>query len=185
MDLILASNSPRRKDILEKFGYVFQVVKSKFLESEVFSDPVKTVINFAKGKALDVFNGFDDKRKAIILGADTVVFADGKILGKPKTVADAKSMLQSLSRKEHRVITGFAVVSEKIRVFGYDVSKVVFNTLSKELIDDYVKSGKPFDKAGGYGIQDGYNLVKDVYGSINNVIGLPIEKIKPILDGFL
>ena len=178
--IILASNSPRRREILSKFGYDFSVIKSDFIESDEYSDPIKMVLNFSKGKAESVFNnGFSDE---IVLGADTVVYFEGKILGKPKSLADAENTLKLLSGNTHKVYTGYTVLADKIKLFGVDCSEVKFNILSDKLITEYVKSGKPMDKAGGYGIQDGYPLVEFVKGSVYNVIGLPIEKLKPVLD---
>ena len=101
MNLILASNSPRRRDILERFGYDFKVIKSNFNENANAFDPVETVIGFSKGKAFEVFDRLGDKQNSVVLGADTVVFAGGKILGKPKIVSDAVSTLKFLSGKAH------------------------------------------------------------------------------------
>ena len=188
MKLILASNSPRRKDILTEFGYAFNVKISDFKENNVQGDPVLVAMRFAKGKAESVFSAekrLGDGTNKVIIGADTVVYFDGKILGKPKNESDAHRMLKLLSGKTHSVVTGFAVISEKIRVFGYDMSEVVFNKLSEKTISDYVATGKPLDKAGSYGVQDGFDLVRTVNGSVYNVIGLPIEKIKFVLNGIL
>lgn len=185
--IILASNSPRRKDILKEYGYDFSVIKSRYEESGGTSDPITTALKFAKGKAKDVFNALKKEnrtRGAAVIGADTVVYYDGAILGKPKDAHAAEKTLKTLSGKEHEVITAFAVLSEKSEVYGYDVSKVKFNELSDSLIKDYVATGKPLDKAGSYGVQDGFDIVAAVEGSVYNVIGLPIEKLKPILDLF-
>ena len=182
MKLILASNSPRRKEILTEFGYDFTVKTSNFKENDIQGDPVSVATRFAKGKALDVFLWLKDK--TAVIGADTVVYFGGKILGKPKDETDAYNTLKMLSGKSHSVVTGFAVISEKLRVFGYDISEVIFNDLSEKTISEYVSTGSPLDKAGSYGVQDGFNLVREVRGSIYNVIGFPIEKIKFILDGF-
>ena len=188
MNLILASNSPRRKEILNKFGYDFTVKASNFSETNAQGDPILVATGFAKGKASDVF--FSESRLNIgadfvVLGADTVVYFDGKIIGKPKDKADAYKTLEMLSGNVHFVVTGFSVLSKNTRVLGYDVSEVVFNDLSEKTIAEYIATGKPLDKAGSYGIQDGFNLVRTVKGSVNNVIGLPIEKVKFILDGLL
>lgn len=182
MRFILASNSPRRKEILEKFGYEFTVVKSAFAENSEKDDAVKTAMNFATGKAWEVFQRFYGANDAVVLGADTVVSFGGKILGKPSDEKDAEETLLTLSGNRHTVVTGYAVLSRRVKVFGYDISEVYFNKLSRELIKDYVNTGKPLDKAGSYGVQDGFNLVKNVVGSVYNVIGLPIEKIAPVLD---
>ncbi len=188
MKIVLASNSPRRKEILTEFGYKFTVIKSDFEEKTTEKSPVLTALRFAKGKALSVFSQLKsdkDFKNPIVLGADTVVYFDGNILGKPKDYNDAINTLKTLSGKTHKVVTAYAVLGEKCEVFGYDVSEVTFNNLSDELIREYVTKCKPFDKAGSYGIQDGFNLVGSVRGSVYNVIGLPIEKIKPVLDGII
>ena len=187
MKIILASLSPRRKEILERFGYDFTIENSNYIENGGVSDPVITCLRFAKNKASGVFFGKSEKERSdiAVVGADTVVYYGGKILGKPKDSADAVNTLKLLSGKTHVVITGFAVLSEKSSVFGYDVSKVTFNDLSDELIRNYVATGKPMDKAGSYGVQDGYDLVRGIIGSRYNVIGFPIEKIKPVLDGLI
>ena len=177
--LVLASASPRRKDLLTEFGFDFKVIVSNYEEREVKGFlPKDLVVSFAKGKAKSVFNFDEDKLNSVVLGADTIVVLDNKILGKPKDEKDAISTLKSLSNKTHSVITGYSIISSAGEINGFIESKVTFNDLSEELILEYVKTGKPLDKAGSYGIQDGYNLVKEVKGSKNNVIGLPIELIK-------
>ncbi len=174
----LASKSPRRREILERLGYQFDIIPS-FKEEKM--DLTKSCYDIAKNlaevKAKDVF----EKTKMLSLGADTIVVLDGKILGKPANKSINKEFLQNLSGRYHEVITGWAVVGEGVFLSGYDVSKVLFNELSLEDIEKYVESGLGLDKAGGYGIQDGFGLVKKVEGSIDNVIGLPSE----IIDGVL
>ena len=184
MKLILASNSPRRKDILKQFNYNFDICVSSFAEHDAPKHPVQTAKDNAFGKAKDVFNNLDDK-SALVLGADTVVYIDGVLLGKPTSPQHAKKMLKNLSGKTHSVVTGFALVGNGIEIVDFEQSYVTFNELSDKLIDEYVDSGSPLDKAGAYGIQDDYPLVKEFKGSMYNVIGLPIEKIKPILDKYL
>lgn len=183
--IILASNSPRRKEILTKFGYEFKVIKSEFIEKNGNSDPIATATAFAKGKASEVFSRLKCGKyndRITVIGADTVVYFNGQILGKPKDSADAFKTLKMLSGKEHTVVSGYAILSDKKQVFGYDKSTVLFNHLSDKLINAYVATGKPLDKAGSYGVQDGFDIVNKVTGSVYNVIGFPIEKIKPILD---
>lgn len=184
MKLILASNSPRRKEILEKFGFTFTVIKSDYEEKENISDPQLLVKTFAFNKAKSVFDSLEEKDEAVVLGADTVVVFDGKILGKPKDTKDAENMLKSLSGKTHSVFTGYAVIEEEKTFSGVCETKVRFNDLSDSFIRGYVATGSPMDKAGAYGIQDG-SLVKDYVGSYYNVIGLPIEDISPILKELL
>lgn len=179
MKLILASASPRRKEILTKNGFVFEIVKSD-AEEQNLPSAIDTAKNNALKKAEDVFNRLNDS-EVVVLGADTVVVIDGKILGKPKTEIEAEEMLKTLSNRTHQVITGYAVVYKDNVINDYDVSKVTFNELSTELIKEYIKTGSPMDKAGAYGIQDGFPLLKELNGSLDNVIGLPIEKIKSVL----
>lgn len=181
MELILASKSPRRKELLSKFGLEFTVMTSEYKE-ELFTDnPIETAVAFAKGKAESVFKSLQVKKDKMVLGADTVVFHCGKILGKARNKAEAREMLVSLSGKTHSVITGYAVVDESGTLTGYSKSEVTFNVLSDKMIDEYIKSGLCYGKAGSYGIQDGFDLVKEYKGSLNNVIGLPTECVVPIL----
>lgn len=181
MELILASNSPRRKEILKTAGYAFTVIPSDYAENDE-KDPVSTAIDNAKGKAEDVFSRLDNKKGKTVLGADTVVFFKGEILGKPASEEDATNTLKRLSGNVHRVVTGYALVDESGVKTGYDESEVIFNELSDELIREYVKSGSPMDKAGSYGLQDGFSIVKSFKGDKNNIIGLPLDKIKEELN---
>lgn len=178
-NLVLASASPRRKDLLTEFGFNFSVIVSDYEETLSFSMPPKDLaVNFAYNKAQSVFNSIKDKSSVVVLGADTIVVLEGNILGKPKNAQDAINTLKLLSNNTHSVITGYSIISSTGVLNGYVESKVSFNNLTEELIIKYVKTGKPLDKAGSYGIQDGYDLVKEFIGSKNNVIGLPIELIK-------
>lgn len=179
MKLILASASPRRKEILIKNGFSFEIVKSD-VEEKNLPSALETAKNNALLKAKDVFDKLKDE-KVVVLGADTVVVIDDKILGKPKTEKDAENMLKTLSNRTHQVITGYAIVSKNQTINDYDISEVTFNDLSSEVISEYIKTGSPMDKAGAYGIQDGFPLLKELKGSLDNVIGLPIEKIKKVL----
>ncbi len=183
MELILASNSPRRRELLSEAGFEFTVVPSRYVEKTVSDDPYLTVKELALGKAREVFTRLDGD--FLVLGADTVVYAD-RIIGKPRSEKDAAETLKFLSGRTHSVITGYALISRRGKKCGFQESFVTFNTLSDELIESYVKTGLPLDKAGSYGIQDGFGLVKDVKGSIGNVIGLPIEllsvEIKKLLS---
>ena len=182
--LILASKSPRRNDILTRHGFEFSILVANFNELDQTNEPVKTAVQNAYGKAMAVFESID-YTKAVVLGADTVVCLDGEILGKPKNAVHAKQMLETLSGKTHEVVTGYAIISSKEKLSAHAVSTVTFNDLTPELIEEYVNSGLPLDKAGAYGIQDGYPLVKSFNGSFNNIVGLPIEEIKPILNRML
>lgn len=185
MELILASNSPRRKELLQKGGYAFQIISSDYEESLNINDPILMATTFAKGKALSVFTSIKDESNAIILGADTVVYHNGKILGKPKNEQNAIEMLKSLSGNLHSVITGYAIIGNGINIVGHVESKVEFNVLSDDVVERYISSKLYQGKAGSYGIQDGYGLVKNCIGSVDNVIGLPTENVFPILDKYL
>lgn len=182
--LILASNSPRRKEFLTAYGFDFEVVASSFEEKSLKLSPEQTVLLNAEGKAKDVFDKVCSQN-AVVLGADTVVELDGEILGKPKDKLHARQMLQSLSGKTHSVWTGYCIISKDEKVLCAEQTEVTFNALTNELIDEYISTGKPLDKAGAYGIQDGFDLVKSFGGSFNNVVGLPIEvfekKLREIL----
>lgn len=184
MKLILASNSPRRREILKEHGFDFTVIKSGYEEKPLNLSPTELVKTFAFNKAKDVFDGLEDKKDFVVLGADTVVVLNGVIIGKPKDKDDAFNTLRSLSGRIHKVITGYTLISEEKTVTGFDETAVEFNDLSDEYIKEYIDNKKPFDKAGSYGIQDGYHLVKGYNGSYNNIVGLPIEKIKEELKGF-
>ena len=183
--LILASNSPRRKDILLSAGFNFEIITSDYQEISFSVDPIETAKTFAYGKAQSVFNNLKDKSDVVVIGADTVVYFDGEILGKAKNDFDAKKMLKRLSGNTHTVITGYSIISENNCVNNYVESKVTFNKLSQKTIDGYVNCGHYKGKAGSYGIQDGFGLVKEYSGSLTNIIGLPIEEVEPLLKKFL
>ena len=180
--LILASASPRRREILTREGYVFETAPSGASELESASDPRSLVRGNALLKAREVA-ARSEYAGCKVLGADTVVALDGEILGKPRDEAEAKRMLCALSGREHLVVTGYAVIFPGGReICGDCVTRVKFRKLSKAEIDSYVATGEPLDKAGAYGIQElGGALVESVSGDIENVIGLPIGDIKKYL----
>ncbi len=178
MQLILASNSPRRWELLAREGIEFSVVPSGFEEKGEGLTAEETVLRFAEGKAEEVFSRFPDRA---VLGADTVVCLDGEIIGKPHTEARAKEMLRRLSGRAHSVFTGVCLVTKEIKLLGACQTVVRFETLSEELIAEYVENMKPLDKAGAYGIQDGYPLVRSIEGSYTNVVGFPMELVREYL----
>lgn len=186
MKLILASNSPRRSELLKNLGYQFEVMVSAYEEKSFSIDPIIRATTFALGKAKDVFNCLKNKEDYLVLGADTIVYCDGEILGKPKNDEHAFEIIKKLSGKTHQVITGFCLINTDEIIIDYDTSNVKFRDLSNEEIFSYVKSELYKGKAGGYGIQDkDFSLVEFYSGSLNNVIGLPTEKIKEYLDRIL
>ncbi|MBP5194047.1 MAG: septum formation protein Maf [Clostridia bacterium] len=187
MEIILASASPRRRELLPKTGVTFRVIPSDCEERADTSLPPHL---YAEEIARQKAEAVAALSPGIILGADTIVIRDGEILGKPSSVEDAKATLRSLSGRSHVVITGFCVIygtCHRNVLLGYDESTVYFNDLSDRLIEEYVATGKCMDKAGSYGVQDGFPIVKRVEGSLDNVIGLPVEKLtgifKEIEDG--
>ncbi|MBQ7879134.1 MAG: septum formation protein Maf [Clostridia bacterium] len=184
MQYVLASASPRRKELLKEVVDDFEIIPSAFDESSVTEkDPKKLVKKLAEGKAKDVALQEENEGK-IVLGSDTVVAYKNEVLGKPKDEANAVRMLTMLSGKKHYVYTGvcFATVKDgKTETVSTVVGTAVyFNELSQEWIRSYVAGGSPMDKAGAYGIQDG-GLVKKIKGSYSNVVGLPVEKLQKTL----
>jgi len=181
--LILASSSPRRYRILKKEKVGFEVeIPSDLEEENHSSDPVEHVLTLSRRKAESVW---DRVEEGIILGADTIVVLDGEILGKPGDREDAFRILKKLSGRTHRVYTGITLLNKYNgrASSGYDSTEVDFNRLDDEKIWDYIDSGEPMDKAGAYGIQGiGGFLVKSIRGSLDNVIGLPVEKLKEMLS---
>lgn len=186
MELILASNSPRRREILTNAGFTFKVITSDYEEQNFTVNPHKTATTFDLNKAKSVFSSLEDKENCVVLGADTVVYFNGQILGKPSGEKEAVKMLKALSNNKHTVITGFAILTNSQTIVDFDESEVFFSNLTNEQIDAYIKSGLYKGKAGAYGIQDAnYNLVKEYSGSLTNIIGLPIEKVQRILNEIL
>ena len=182
MELILASNSPRRKEILQNNGFTFKVIPSNVEEKPINNTSPENYVKYlAELKATDVYL----KYKNVVLGADTIVVLDNKILGKPKDSIDAYNTLKSLSNNTHIVLTGYCIISDSKKIVGVDKTYVTFNELSDELINSYIDKKLCFDKAGSYGIQDGFPLVSNIKGDYDNVVGLPIKKIKRILKDLL
>lgn len=184
MDLILASSSPRRKAILEEYGYKFDIVVREV--DETMSDDLSIIDNVlmvSKKKALAVTSLCENK---VIISCDTIVTYEDKIYGKPKDEEDAFCILKNLSGHTHEVISGVCIIAEdKIHNFCIS-SKVKFKSLSDNDIYNYIETKECFGKAGSYAIQGiGSSLVEKYEGDLNNIIGLPIEDIKPIIDKYL
>ena len=178
--LILASASPRRKELLEQVGAIFEIIPAKGEEVITKENPHEVVMELALQKAKEVADGQDNEH--IILGADTVVVYDNKILGKPKDKADAVRILIQLSGNTHSVYTGVAIIqktngTEQISNF-YEETKVTMYPMSQAEIEAYVETQEPMDKAGAYGIQgQGAIYIEKIAGDYNNVVGLPIARI--------
>lgn len=174
MRLILASQSPRRREILARFFDAFDVVPSSVSEESETTNPIEHAVEVAKKKARDVYSRYG----GTVVGADTIVVLDGKILGKPKDGEEAREMLKTLSGRIHKVITGYCILHEGKEITGYVVTEVKFRDLSEEEIEWYVSTGEPFDKAGAYGIQGkGSILVEWIKGDYYNVVGFPMKVI--------
>lgn len=173
--IILASASPRRKEILELADLKFDIMPSNAQEITTKTAPNEVVMELASIKAKDIYE--KSEKQSMIVGADTVVAYQGQILGKPTDEADAKRMLTMLSGQTHEVYTGVCVIEdEKIKIF-YEETKVTFYEISDEQIDRYIKTGEPMDKAGSYGIQGKAAVfIKGIEGDYYNVVGFPIAR---------
>ena len=182
MEIILASKSPRRREILENTKVRFSIEESQIDEVIKLNElPKETVMRLAYEKALDVANR---NRHSLVIGADTIVVINDTILGKPKDDIEAFSMLKLLSGKTHYVITGFALINLSLdkKIIDCQVSQVTFKELSEQCIKDYLQTKESLDKAGAYGIQgSGGLLVENIQGDYFNIVGLPISKISDCL----
>ena len=174
--LILASSSPRRKELLEDLRISFEVSSSDVDESfDASLLPEEIVMDLAKRKAESIVS---DKENSYIVGADTIVYCKGNVLGKPQSREQAYSMLKQLSGSTHSVYTGVAIVSNGHCSTFYEKTDVVFWNLTDEEINNYLDTGEPFDKAGAYGIQGiGRTLVRRIAGDYYTVVGLPISRL--------
>ncbi|MGQ9819017.1 MAG: Maf family protein [Candidatus Kapaibacteriales bacterium] len=188
--LILASSSPRRKKLLDMLGLEFSVIHPNIDEDKAGSniyDYSLLVTEVARAKANAVAEKINEE--AIIIGADTIVVHDGKVLNKPSTPEEAKQMLLLLSNHTHIVFTGIAFVHFPTLFFKtcFRRTEVTFRRLSLDEIDAYIQSGSPMDKAGAYGIQDDFGavLVRHINGCFYNVIGLPLECFYTTLSKFI
>ena len=204
--IILASKSPRRKELLENAGFEIVIIPSEAEENIDEKDPAEMVKRLSYIKANSVYENIankegeidssyaintgktaesgitdkeDDTKSIIVLGADTVVYAGGMILGKPKDKEDARDMIKMLSGNVHSVFTGFTIVqADGKSVTDYSETKVYVYPMTDEEIEDYISSNEPYDKAGAYGIQGIFGkYVEKIDGDYNNVVGLPVSKI--------
>lgn len=174
-NLILASSSPRRKELLENLRITFTISSSEVDESfdpQLSSEDV--VMDLAERKAKAIFQ---ENPNAFVLGSDTIVVVDGQVLGKPTDATEAVSMLKMLSGRQHDVYTGVAIISEHGSTRFYEKTEVWFWELTDEEIHSYVQTGEPLDKAGAYGIQGhGSMLVQKINGDYYAVVGLPVAR---------
>lgn len=204
--LVLASGSPRRRELLALLGYEFQVIVSEIDENITKTEPAAVVEELSRQKAMDVYriykekygnnsssgsNGNEPADSVIIIGADTVVAAGGRLLGKPGSREEAYEMLRALQGCAHEVYTGVTLVRQKtdkcaafpddmppaVKTF-HECTRVIFYPMQDSEIWDYIDTGDPMDKAGAYGIQSGAaRFIKGIDGDYNNVVGLPVARL--------
>ena len=185
-NVVLASKSPRRQELLKGIGIDFSVITKDVDESYPSNMSVYDVAPYLSVKKAKAFDEDELPENYMVITADTVVIVDDEILGKPKDTEGAYEMLNKISGKKHSVITGVTIrTSDKVKTFSV-VSKVSFEMLDNEEIEYYVNNFKPYDKAGAYGIQEwiGYIGVNHVEGSYFNVMGLPTQKLYKMLKTF-
>lgn len=170
---ILASKSPRRKELLKQIISEFTIIPSNVDEFKYSLDKLSLV------KALEIAKDYPND---IIISADTIVILNDKVFGKPQSKEEAFKMLSELSNKMHEVKTIYTIFCEKLDISHTSVitSKVYFNALSNDLIESYIASGSPLDKAGAYGVQDNdkYHIIDHIEGSYTNIVGLPVDELK-------
>ncbi|MBP6962269.1 septum formation protein Maf [Candidatus Saccharibacteria bacterium] len=184
MRIILASQSPRRKYLLEQMGLRFEQIPSSF--EEYFDDtrPVEEVVKeLALGKALDVAKNNHD---AVVIGSDLIVVIDGKQIGKPESAEEAKQMLRNISGRAHQLICSVAIVcfDKNYQRVEVETAEVTFDTIPEHIIDEYVATGTTYDKASGYAIQ--HPLIKpyilEIKGRLDTIIGLPTNLVSQLLS---
>jgi len=188
--VVLASKSPRRQELLKNLALEFDVITSKVDEKGIVFDwkkPAEYAQGLAYAKALAVAEHLDHSVEALVIGADTIVVMDGRIMGQPDDEADARRMLEALSGTSNEVITGVSVIRIEGGVLaaqsGHESTDVYFRALSSNDIDKYIETGEPMDKAGAYGIQGFASLfVERINGCYFNVVGLPIMRLSKLLE---
>ncbi len=181
MKLLLASQSPRRKELLSSLGFEFEVVKIDCEELLPEHIKIKDAAAYLSELKAEAFRSL--AAGEVLLTADTVVAIDGQILGKPKDEADAQNMLRNLSGRTHQVYTGITIKTADQTFTETDVADVTFDEISEDEIQYYIQNYKPFDKAGSYGIQEwlGMAKIKSLTGSFYTIMGLPTHLVYKIL----
>lgn len=183
-DIILASASPRRKELLARIYPNFKVIPSRLREVVPKEMGVENCPQYlAERKAESVAKAY---RKSLVIGCDTSVIIDGEMLNKPRSTSDARDMMKALSGRVHRVITGCSLFYMEKHYSFSEVTEVEFYQLTDEEIESYVETPEPYDKAGGYGIQGTAALfIKSIKGDYYNIVGLPIARLKREIEDFL
>ena len=183
MKIVLASASPRRRELLSKIGLKFDVIPSDYdekISDDTFS--YEKIENLALNKAKDVVNKLDEN--AVVIAADTVVVLDGKILGKPHSKQDAREMISSLSDKTHKVITSIAMINTKTQktLVKSTTTNVTFRFIPEEEIEEYINTDEPYDKAGAYAAQGLASVfIEKIDGCFNNVVGISTYAVNLML----
>ncbi len=184
--IVLASASPRRRELLEQVGIEFDVLSSDIEESPLDGEtPPEHAARLAAEKARDVASRIEKDATRWVIGSDTIVVIDGVVLGKPDDKEDAARMLRKLSGQEHRVMTGYSIINSLTgeELDGVVETKVKVKPLTDDEIEGYVASGEPMDKAGAYAIQGlGAFMIQEIEGSYSNVVGLPICQVVEDLE---
>jgi len=178
--IILASASPRRRELLTQIGLKFEIIPSHKEEDMRGNRPAQVVMGLAADKAGDIFAqiGGADQPDVLVIGADTIVALDNIILGKPKDEADALKMLQFLQGKTHQVYTGVCMMTADMTQMFYEKTDVAMYPADEEQLREYICTGEPMDKAGSYAIQGrGSVFIREIHGDYNNVVGLPVAQI--------
>lgn len=179
--LVLASASPRRRELLSQIGLEFTVKPSTKEENAKTTEAGALVQELSRQKAVDIWeqlSGADNQPELLVIGADTVVCCEGKILGKPHSREAAAEMLTALQGRSHEVYTGVTLYSQSEAITFFECTQVEFYPMTEAEISDYIDSKEPMDKAGAYGIQGlGARFVKGIRGDYNNVVGLPVGRL--------
>lgn len=185
MYLVLASKSPRRRDLLLQAGYKIQINASRVDETVEETNPIDKVLAIAKKKGIDIFNKYLDDSEAVVISADTIVVVDDEILGKPKNIDDARQMIKKLENNKHYVYTAVYIKSHQDEDSFVEKTEVNVMSMTNEEIENYINTKEPYDKAGGYGIQGIFSqYISSINGDYYNVMGLPIAKVKQVLKKY-
>ena len=176
MRIILASKSPRRREILSSLGLKFDIIVADADEHSDEKDPKGRVAALAAIKGRAVLDALDEKQDTLIIASDTLVYAENEFLGKPKGRDDARRMIGLLSGKAHLVVSGLYLYYNGKEVFSADATRVLFDEMTEDEIENYISTDEPYDKAGGYAVQGLASLyIGGIEGDYFNVVGLPVN----------
>lgn len=182
MKIILASKSPRRKEILSNLGIEFEIITKDTDESSDIKDPKLLVEELSLRKGNAVLESLDNIKDTLIISSDTVVTLEGIILGKPKDESDAKLMLKKLSGRSHEVVSGVTLIYNGKIITDHEVTEVCFSELTDSIIDKYIATKEPMDKAGSYAVQGlASMMIIGIKGCYFNVVGFPVFKFAEML----